>query len=165
MVSKPNLHIESVLCDKANKLGGFSYISGTLLSSVSFPLRRNDFVKMIREPWEGICRSIKLKFLLKLNKFQFKSGATSFLRGKVVLKIYRIVQLAFSTSVTFAGSDPAATSSTILTTCSVLGKPMVANLEWMRVPLTVTSKQVRRPTVPDMSACGTCSRMASAIST
>lgn len=54
------------------------------------------------------------------------------------------MQLALSTSVTLAGSAPAATSSTILTTWSVLGNPMVANFEWMRVPLTLTSKEVRR---------------------
>ena len=67
-----------------------------------------------------------------------------------------MVQLDFSTSVTWDGSDPAATSLTILATCSLLGNPIVANLEWIKVPLTVTSKQVRRPTMPETAACGTC---------
>ena len=40
--------------------------------------------------------------------------------------------------------------------CSLLGNPIVANLEWIKVPLTVTSKQVRRPTMPETAACGTC---------
>ena len=73
-----------------------------------------------------------------------------------VVSSYRMVHDDFSTSVTWVGSDPAATSLTMVATCWLLGNPMVANLEWIRVPLTVTSKQVRRPTTPDTAACGTC---------
>ena len=49
---------------------------------------------------------------------------------------------------TVAGCFPSSTPFTISTVSAMSGKFMVANLVWMTVPLTVTSKELRRPTLP-----------------
>ena len=49
---------------------------------------------------------------------------------------------------TVAGSFPSLTPLTISTVSAMSGKFMVASLVWMTVLLTVTSKELRRPTLP-----------------
>ena len=71
------------------------------------------------------------------------------------IKSYTITQLDDWVLVTCVGSLPLETSWQILMTSSKSGNAMVFNLEWMTVSLTLTSKEVRRPTCPETCALGT----------
>ena len=68
---------------------------------------------------------------------------------------YMTLQELLCIFVTLVGSLPFEVARTISATSSKSGNDPTDNLEWMTVSFTLTSNDVRRPTIPDTFASGT----------
>ena len=80
--------------------------------------------------------------------------------GGLSLMCYKILQAALLTFWTEVGGLPFLVSLQIWTTSLKSGKPLVSSLEWISWPLSLTSKEERRPTNPETCASGRDAKMA-----
>ena len=80
--------------------------------------------------------------------------------GGLSLMCYKILQVVLWTFWTEVGRLPLLVSLQIWTTSLKSGKPVVSSLEWISWPLSLTSKDERRPTNPETCASGRDAKMA-----
>ena len=76
------------------------------------------------------------------------------------LMCYKILQVVLWNFWTEIGGLPLLVSLQIWTTSLKPGKPLVSTLEWIICPLSLTSKDERRPTNPETCASGREAKMA-----
>ena len=115
---------------------------------------RLDFMQIFCTEVGGL-RLIVTKYVIHFVQLTFCTEV-----GGLSLMCYKILQVVLWTFWTEVGRLPLLVSLQIWTTSLKSGKPLVSSLEWISWPLSLTSKDERRPTNPETCASGREAKMA-----